>query len=98
MSLTPQSWHPAPNVRNRDTHSPHVERRVEDLLNALETTLTASSYTVDHPPTSLSMYGRALKRHKFALIFFALFCAAVGFLISQRETKVYQARTTIELL
>ncbi len=98
MSLTPQSWHPAPNFRNRDTHSPHVERRVEDLLNALETTLTASSYTVDHPPSGLSMYGRALKRHKFALIFFALFCAAVGFLISQRETKVYQARTTIELL
>ncbi|HLK51563.1 MAG TPA: polysaccharide biosynthesis tyrosine autokinase [Bryobacteraceae bacterium] len=97
MSLTPQPWQ-SPNLRGRDPHPVHMERRVEDLLAALESTLTAGPSAADHPTTSLATYGRALKRHRFALAFVALVCAAGAWFLSNMQDKVYQAHTTLELL
>ncbi len=70
-------------------------------MNALETAVTVGSYQVppgDHAPAGLQNYGRALRRHKVALAVFAVTCAAAGWFLSQRQPKVYQAQTTLELL
>src|SRR5579871_1491141 len=101
MSLTPQPWNSSANLRTRGQHPSQPERRLEDLLNALETAVTVGSYQVppgDHAPAGLQNYGRALRRHKVALAVFAVTCAAAGWFLSQRQPKVYQAQTTLELL
>jgi succinoglycan biosynthesis transport protein ExoP len=101
MSLTPQPWNPAQNIRNRDPHLSPIDRRAEDLLNALEIAITGgwnSAPPVDHAPAGLSVYGRALKRHKFALIFVSLSFAVAAWFYSQGQPKMYRAHTTLQLL
>ena len=96
MSLSPHPWYSSPNRNQRG----NVERRMEDLLNVLETALVPGSYTAatEHAPAGLASYGRALKRHKFALLFSAITFAFLGWFYAHSQPKVYRAHTMIELL
>ncbi len=98
MSLTPQPWNPS-DFSKRDPYLARVDRRAEELLNALEVAFSAGpAPSADHAPAGVSSYLRALKHHKFALIFGSVLCAAAAWLYSQSEPKVYEAKTTLELL
>src|SRR5690348_17015543 len=96
MSLSPQPWYSSPNRNQRG----NVERRMEDLLNVLETALVPGSYTAatEQAPAGLASYGRALKRHKFALLFSGITFAFLGWFYAHNQPKVYRAHTMIELL
>src|SRR5689334_22242540 len=101
MSLSPQPWHGAPNIRSRDQRTAPAERRIDDLLNALEVALSAGAYPapgVENAPTGLGTYLRALKHHKFLLGFCGIAFAVAGWFLSAREPKVYEAHTTLEIL
>src|SRR5215469_5335072 len=96
MSLTPQLWNSSANLKSRN-----LDRRAEDLLNALEVAIASglpgSPYN-EHPPLGPATYFRALKRHTLVLLFVGVLCASGAWIISQGQPKVYQARTTLELL
>src|SRR5919204_5386822 len=91
------------------SHSPQsaeLMQRLHPMLSRLD----AKSCRWDEPPVPVQFlevpagplrwheYWRIVCRRKGAIALFALLCTSAAFLCSLRQTPIYQAHTTLEIL
>lgn len=89
MQPSPGSWLTPPDsvTDGRDLY--RLESKVNGLLAALD---------APAPPAGLLSYWRTLRSHLTLLIMAAVLPAAAGWLVALHQRKIYQARSTVELL
>jgi polysaccharide biosynthesis transport protein len=94
MQFIPEPSPPRSAGQAQDTR--RLERKLDDLLNSLEPAYQASG--TEPPPVGLLTYWNTLKRRKFVVILAGMALAAAAWYYSDRQPKIYQARTTLEIL
>ncbi len=88
-------WLP-PEPPRGGTEIARLESRIDELVTALR--MPAGQAYPDQTPAGVTAYLRALKSYAFPLIALALTLAAAGWMLAQREQKIYRARSTVEML
>src|SRR5580700_369569 len=94
MQLIPEPSPPRSPDQARDIQ--RLERKLDELLSSLEPAYQASG--PEPPPAGLLTYWSTLKRRKFIVVLAGIVLAAAAWYYSDRQPKVYQARTTLEIL
>jgi succinoglycan biosynthesis transport protein ExoP len=94
MQLIPEPSPPRSPDQARDIQ--RLERKLDEVLSSLEPAYQASA--PEPPPAGLLTYWTTLKRRKFVIILAGIALAAAAWYYSDRQPKIYQARTTLEIL
>ena len=89
MQATPGSWLTPPDSLADSRELSRLESKVNGLMTALDGTA---------PPAGLLTHWRTLRSHLPLLLLAAILPAAAGWFLAQHEQKIYQARSTVELL
>ncbi len=89
MQVTPGSWLTPPDPLADSRELSRLESKVNGLMTAFDGTA---------PPAGLLTYWRTLRSHLPLLLLAAILPAAGGWFLAQHEQKIYQARSTVELL
>jgi polysaccharide biosynthesis transport protein len=87
MQPSPGPWLPSDSADSREFY--RLESKVNGLLAAFDTPA---------PPAGLLSYWRTLRSRLPLLVAVALIPAAAGWFLAFHEQKIYQARSTLELL
>jgi polysaccharide biosynthesis transport protein len=96
-----EQLNPSPEC-SRSVALPAANRSTHTLARNQYSEIPASAYTPDpdnEPETGgLIEYWRILRRHKGTWLIFAFVGASIGFLITLPQTRIYQARTSVEIV
>ena len=94
MQSMSHPWMP-PEPRRGNSEIAHLEARIDELITALK--MLGQPYP-EQGPAGLAAYLRTLRSHGLLLAALAITLAAAGWILGQREQKIYRARSTVELL
>ncbi len=89
MQPSPGSWLTPPDSVTDSRELSRLESKVNGLMAAFD---------APPPPAGLLSYWRTLRSHLALLILAAILPAAGGWFLALHERKIYQARSTVELL
>lgn len=96
MRIIPERFSPRRTDPPQDVVS--LERKLDELLCTLEPLPYQQPGAELGAPVGISTYWETLKRRKLVVLLTGLLLAAAAWFYSSRQPKLYEARTTLEIL